>query len=118
MQATLDTVAPPTGTAAEDPANWVPVFGNPSAGYPIAGYTNLVIGQCYKDSSVATSLRGFLARHYPATYTVAYEKSITDHGFIPLTKAWRDAIRNRFVLASSTAGLNNPSTCAGIGRPL
>jgi hypothetical protein len=36
-------------------------------------------------------------------------KSITDHGFIPLTKAWRDAIRNRFVLASSTAGLNNPA---------
>lgn len=118
VQATLDTVAPPTGTAAENPANWVPVFGNPSAGYPIAGYTNLVIGQCYKDSAVATSLRGFLARHYPATYPAAYEASITGHGFIPLTKAWRDAIRNRFVLASSAAGLNNPSTCSGIGRPL
>lgn len=123
VQATLETVAPPTGTAAENPANWVPVFGNPSAGYPIAGYTNLVIGQCYKDSTVANSLRGFLMRHYATDYTatpalVAHAKAITDHGFIPLTKVWRDAIRNRFVLAGNAAGLNNPSTCAGIGRPL
>ncbi|KAG1222004.1 hypothetical protein G6F68_020768 [Rhizopus microsporus] len=39
LQATIETVSPPTGAAANDPANWVPVFGNPSAGFPIVGLT-------------------------------------------------------------------------------
>ncbi|WP_422352442.1 substrate-binding domain-containing protein [Stenotrophomonas sp. AR026] len=114
----LTVFDPPSGIAAQNPANWAPYMGNPSVIYPIIGYTYLLIGQCYKDQTVANKLRGFLARHYSAAYPAAYEASITGHGFAPLPKMWRDAIRNRFVLASSTAGLNNPSTCSGIGRPL
>ena len=59
VQATLETAAPPTGAAAENPANWVPVFGNPNAGYPIAGYTNFVFGQCYKNGTVGANVRAF-----------------------------------------------------------
>ncbi|WMJ69397.1 substrate-binding domain-containing protein [Stenotrophomonas sp. 24(2023)] len=114
--ATLDTIDPPTGDAALDPANWVPVFGNPSEGYPIAGYTNLVLGQCYKNATVASNLRTFLLSHYSSAG--GSNTAIRAHGFIPLTQAWRDAIRNRFVLAGSSAGLNNPGACGSIGRPL
>ncbi|XFC39253.1 substrate-binding domain-containing protein [Stenotrophomonas indicatrix] len=123
VQATLETAAPPTGTAAENPANWVPVFGNPSAGYPIAGYTNFVFGQCYKNATVGANVRGFLTRHYGSVVVAGVEQGPNDaairaHKFIPLTKAWRDAVRTRFATATNAGAVNNPSTCAGIGRPL
>ncbi|CAM4133120.1 alkaline phosphatase [Stenotrophomonas lactitubi] len=123
VQATLETAAPPTGAAAENPANWVPVFGNPSAGYPIAGYTNFVFGQCYKNATVGANVRGFLTRHYGSVVVAGVEQGPNDaairaHKFIPLTKAWRDAVRTRFATASNAGAVNNPSTCSGIGRPL
>ncbi|WP_432591995.1 substrate-binding domain-containing protein [Stenotrophomonas maltophilia] len=123
VQATLETAAPPTGAAAENPANWVPVFGNPSAGYPIAGYTNFVFGQCYKNATVGANVRGFLTRHYGSVVVNGVEQGPNDdairaHKFIPLTKAWRDAVRTRFATASNAGAVNNPSTCSGIGRPL
>ncbi|KAF1016901.1 MAG: Alkaline phosphatase L [Stenotrophomonas maltophilia] len=114
VQATLDTASVPTGDAAKDPKNWVPVFTDPpSVGYPIVGYTNFVLGQCYKTAAAANALRTFLLGHYNGNNDAASKS----HGFVPLTPAWRDAIRTRFVVAGSTAGLNNPSTCAGLGRP-
>lgn len=123
VQATLETAAPPTGAAAENPANWVPVFGNPSAGYPIAGYTNFVFGLCYKNATVGANVRGFLTRHYGSTVVNGVEQGPNDaairaHKFIPLTKAWRDAVRARFATATNAGAVNNPSTCSGIGRPL
>ncbi|MBW8775690.1 MAG: substrate-binding domain-containing protein [Stenotrophomonas sp.] len=123
VQATLETAAPPTGAAAENPANWVPVFGNPSAGYPIAGYTNFVFGQCYKNATVGANVRGFLTRHYGSVVVNGVEQGPNDvairaHKFIPLTKAWRDAVRARFATATNAGAVNNPSTCSGIGRPL
>ncbi|WP_286068546.1 substrate-binding domain-containing protein [Stenotrophomonas sp. 57] len=124
VQATLETAAPPTGAAAENPANWVPVFGNPNAGYPIAGYTNFVFGQCYKNGTVGANVRAFLARHYGSVVDAnGVEKGPNDdairaHKFIPLTKTWRDAVRTRFATASNAGAVNNPSTCSGIGRPL
>lgn len=123
VQATLETVAPPTDAAAENPANWVPVFGNPNAGYPIAGYTNFVFGQCYKNGTLGANIRGFLTRHYGSTVINGVEQGPNDaairaHKFIPLTKAWRDAIRTRFATATNAGAVNNPSTCSGIGRPL
>ncbi|KGM24513.1 substrate-binding domain-containing protein [Stenotrophomonas maltophilia] len=121
--ATLDTVAPPTGAAAENPANWVPVFANPNSGYPIVGATNLLFGQCYKDVLVGARIRGGLSRIYGSIVVDGVEQAPNDaairaHRFIPLNKAWRDAIRVRFVDASHPRAVNNPSTCSGIGRPL
>jgi len=113
VQATLDTVAPPTGAAAADPLNWVPVFTNPSTGYPIAGYTNFFLGQCYKNAAVATSLRTTLQKHY----TGGNDTAIRAHGFIPLTSTWRTAVLQRFVLQSNAAAINNVSTCGTIGQP-
>ncbi len=77
MQATLETAALPTGAAAENLANWVPVFGNPNAGYPIAGYTNFVFGQCYKNGTVGANVRAFLARHYGVAMPAASRRGRT-----------------------------------------
>lgn len=118
VQETLATIAPPsTVDDLADPEKWVPVFTNPADGYPIAGYTNLVIGQCYRDSNVTTALRGYLARQYSPGTAGLNDAAIRAHGFIPLTQVWRDAIRNNLVLASADNGLGNTTDCNGIGRP-
>lgn len=122
IQATIETITPPVGAAAENPANWVPVFSNPSAGYPIVGLTNLVFGQCYKNTIAAANLRRFLLIHYGSEQVNGLERGRNDlavqsHGFYPLPKMWRDAIRTRFAIPVSAWGLNNPGTCNGIGRP-
>ncbi len=119
-QATIESVAPPVGAAAENPASWIPVLANPSAGYPIVGLTNLVFGQCYKNKVVAASLRGFLLTHYGSTQVGGQgpnDVAIRSHGFYPLPKMWRDAVRTRFAIPVSAWGLNNPGACNGIGRP-
>lgn len=120
---TLGTIAPPS-TAADlaNPAKWVPVFTNPGDGYPIAGYTNFVIGQCYKSAPATAQLRAFLSNHYSVGATGTNDAAVRAHGFIPLTQVWREAIRNNLVLATSVNGLGNSSTCGvspnNIGRPL
>ncbi|WP_140718659.1 substrate-binding domain-containing protein [Pseudomonas sp. Hp2] len=118
IQATLDTVAPPTGAAAADPAYWVPTFGNPSAGYPIIGYTNLILSQCYADATVASNVLSFLRKNYAAVFN--NDAAIRAHGFIPLTATWKTAIRNRFTVAGAPQLIGDTANgCAGVpGRPL
>lgn len=120
---TLETVAPPS-TAEEraNPSRWVPVFTNPADGYPIAGYTNFVIGQCYKSAAVAAQLRLFLNRHYAATGSAnATDVAVRAHGFIPLTPEWKTAVREQLATQTAANGLNNTSVCGSgataIGRP-
>ncbi|WP_049411976.1 substrate-binding domain-containing protein [Stenotrophomonas maltophilia] len=121
-QATIETIAPPVGAAAENPANWVPVFANPSVGYPIVGLTNLVFGQCYKNTIAAANLRRFLLTHYGSDQVSGpgqgrNDLAVLNHGFYPLPRMWRDAIRTRFAVPVSTSGLNHPGVCNAIGRP-
>ncbi|WP_414489303.1 substrate-binding domain-containing protein [Stenotrophomonas maltophilia] len=113
VRATLNSIAPPTGSAAERPENWVPTYSYPPVGYPIVGTTNLIFSQCYAEVWEAMSLRVFLIPHYARRNDAA----VTAHRFIPLPSAWAEAIRSRFAVAGVPTGLNNPSTCAGIGRP-
>ncbi|RRU12282.1 substrate-binding domain-containing protein [Stenotrophomonas sp. 278] len=116
---TLDLIAPPS-TAADlaDPSKWVPVFTNPSDGYPIAGYTNFDIGQCYKALAVTNQLRLFLQTHYNLGVTGTNDNAVRARGFIPLTRTWREAIRNNLVESSSVNGLGNAATCGTSGRPV
>jgi len=120
VSATLGSVAPPS-TAQElaNPSRWVPVFTNPTQGYPIAGYTNFVIGQCYKNATVATQIRLFLNRHYGAAGVT--DQAVRDHGFIPLTPEWKTAVREQIATATAPNGLQNTSVCGSgatvIGRP-
>ncbi|MEG0117233.1 MAG: substrate-binding domain-containing protein [Pseudomonas sp.] len=115
VTAALSSVALPL--APSNPAQWAPVVANPASGYPIAAYTNLVFGQCYKDATVAADIKTFLTKHYSvpgnAVATVA-------HGFSVVPTNWKNAVTANFI--TNTAGnnldINNASICNGIGRPL
>ncbi|WP_447904817.1 substrate-binding domain-containing protein [Stenotrophomonas geniculata] len=118
VAATLNTIAPPSSAAdIANPAKWVPVFTNPSAGYPIAGYTNLVFGQCYRVALARNAIRDFLQNHYNVGATGNNDAAVRAHGFIPLTQDWREAVAANLVSSSAATGLSNPSTCTtGVGR--
>ncbi|PZS87244.1 MULTISPECIES: substrate-binding domain-containing protein [Stenotrophomonas] len=118
VAATLNTIAPPSSAAdIANPAKWVPVFTNPSAGYPIAGYTNLVFGQCYRVALARNAIRDFLQNHYNVGATGNNDAAVRAHGFIPLTQDWREAVAANLVSSSAVTGLSNPSTCTtGVGR--
>ncbi|MHA6192880.1 substrate-binding domain-containing protein [Pseudomonas wadenswilerensis] len=113
----LASAAVPVDADKNDPAKWVPVFTNPSAGYPIVGYTNFIFGQCYKDAGVAADVRAFITKHYGGNTTA---NAVRDHGFIALTSGWKASIHDTFV--TNAAGLNldinNANICANAGRPL
>ncbi len=120
VSATLGSIAPPsTPEELANPSRWAPVFTNPTTGYPIAGYTNFVIGQCYKNAAVATQIRLFLNRHYGTAG--ATDQAVRDHGFIPLTAAWKTAVREQIATVTAPNGLQNASVCGSgatlIGRP-
>ncbi|NWA70095.1 substrate-binding domain-containing protein [Pseudomonas reactans] len=116
VQVTLDTVAPPAlgSNDAKDPLKWVPTFANPSAGYPIVGYTNLVFSQCYKDTTDTARIRVFLNRHYTGLNNAA----VSSHSFIPLSATWQKAVHDNFYVTTSALRLGDTNTCNGIGRPL
>jgi hypothetical protein len=123
IPATIGTVSPPTSAQdIADPLKWAPNIAYPSTGYPIVGFTNLIIGQCYKRPIVASAIRSFLFNHYGSAGDSSQDQGPNDatlraHWFYPLDRTWREAIRTRFALASSSTGLNNPGACNGIGRP-
>lgn len=112
----------------DKPNNWVPVFAattNPSdpsvvpyptTGYPILGFTNLIFSQCYADATQTSQVRAFFSRHYGAL--VNNDSAINSNRFVPLPAAWKTAIRDSFVTASSGLSIGNTSVCNAIGRPL
>lgn len=112
VAATVNSVAPPSGAAANDPNNWAPVFPDPSAGYPIAGFTNLLVSQCYSDSAVGSELLDFFANHY----TGLHASYVSDADLIPLPSNWNAAVYLRFGLAGVPTGITNSTACSGIGR--
>lgn len=115
---TLDTALAPTDPIEQaDPSKWVPVFTNPTDGYPIAGYTNLIIAQCYQNAQVAAQVRAFLLTHYNLGTTGTNDAKVRAHKFIPLNQNWREAIRNNLAVATSLNGLGNATACAGVSRP-
>ncbi|MGN7743772.1 substrate-binding domain-containing protein [Pseudomonas sp. 22526] len=117
VQITLDTALPPTNPASgKNPANpldWVPTFPNPSTGYPIVGYTNLIFSQCYKDAGDNLRIRNFLNAHY----TGGNNTTVSSHSFIPLSTAWQTAVHDTFYKTTSALRVGDTNVCNGIGRP-
>ncbi|MFJ4142614.1 substrate-binding domain-containing protein [Pseudomonas sp. NPDC089734] len=111
----LSAIAPPTGTARNNPANWAPVLANPASGYSLVAYTFLDLGQCYRDATVTADVRSFLTKHYAASAAANNDALITAHDFIPLSAAWKLAVRNAFLTSNSLA-VGDTNTCNAIGR--
>ncbi|WP_192561297.1 substrate-binding domain-containing protein [Pseudomonas gozinkensis] len=107
----------PLPTAPSNPAQWAPVVANPSSGYPIAAYTNLIFGQCYKDATVAADIKSFLTTHYSVPGNAA---ATINHGFSVVPTNWKNAVTANFITNTSGNNLdiNNASVCNAIGRPL
>lgn len=100
-----------------NPAAWTPDFNYgavPTGGYQIYGFTNLIIGQCYKDAAITADFRDFLTDHYTTT---AHNAAIVAHDFAPLGQPWKDAVRDAFITTSSALAVGNSAECTtGKGR--
>ena len=103
-------------TAAMDPQNWVPAIPDPSAGYPIVGYTTMDLSSCYaQKSAIGASINAFLVAQYTNAY---YETIIKNNGFAPLVNTaasnYITAVKSTFL--GNTYGYNlnidNATTCA------
>ncbi|MGX0890008.1 phosphate transport system substrate-binding protein [Pseudomonas sp. ADAK2 TE3594] len=126
----IAAVPVPVAPNLTNPNAWVPVFAAttsptdpsvvayPSTGYPILGFTNLVFSQCYADATQTSQVRTFFGRHYGATAAFNNDAAITNNRFVPLPSAWKQAVRDNFVTASSGLSIGNTSVCNAIGRPL
>jgi len=126
----IAAVAVPASANLANPNAWVPVFAAttsptdpsvvayPTTGYPILGFTNLVFSQCYADANQTSQVRTFFSRHYGALASINNDAAISSNRFVPLPAAWKTAVRNNFVTASSGLSIGNTSVCNGIGRPL
>jgi phosphate transport system substrate-binding protein len=73
---------PPSSTSdLKDPSKYVPVVANPATGYPIVGYTVVVMPTCFSDINVASTMLGFLN----ALYTIPdYIGLVQQNGFASL----------------------------------
>jgi ABC-type phosphate transport system substrate-binding protein len=109
--------APATSAQAANPINWSPVIARPALGYKLAGYTNFLFGQCYKDPQMAADVKAFLAAHYGIPGNNAATQA---HKFVAMPHAWKNAVIANFVTnaTGNNLDINNPSVCNGIGRPL
>lgn len=114
--AALGTATPPSGAARANPANWIPTFDAvPSSGYPIVGYTNFIVGQCYQNASVEGRIRALVAAHAGGVF----DAKVEDHRFIPLPPATKLAIAQTFVAGDGqNLEIGNATECGGsVGRP-
>jgi phosphate transport system substrate-binding protein len=101
-----------TPTNPVDPAT----VAYPTTGYPILGFTNLIFSQCYADANQTAQVRTFFGKHYGALSN--NDAAITANRFVPLPTAWKKAVRDNFVTASSNLSIGNTNVCNAIGRPL
>lgn len=116
----LGTIAPPSGIAASDPTNWVPVSGsaytalaNPASGYPVSGTSQIILSQCYANGAAATAIHDFLNNHYT---NASYASVVHGNGFDTVPSSFQTAISANFLSNSSGNFLDiNDSTICGSG---
>ena len=103
------SAAPPsTASTAADPTRWVPANPNPRSGYPIVGFTNLIVSQCYRVSTVTTGIKSFLQNQY--NNNGSFATAIANNGFVKVpnvvSSAYVTAINNTFLTNTSGFNLN------------
>jgi phosphate transport system substrate-binding protein len=107
---------PITQANAAVQTKWVPNVANPTAGYPVAGTSNIILSQCYSNANVASTVINFLTDHYGVT---AYKSIIQGNGF-DVPTAYVSAIQKE-ILANTAAfspalNINGTECTAGVGR--
>lgn len=107
VQATVGSVAPPSGSAAGNPLEWGKVFPDPSVGYPIAGFTFIIASQCYSDPANGASINDFFDKHYSGNFA----SEVSAHDLIPLAANWNTAIHDRFAKATAATSINHATVC-------
>ncbi|CAB3772454.1 substrate-binding domain-containing protein [Paraburkholderia humisilvae] len=110
----VGTVAAPTTLVrARVQTNWVPAASNPTAGYPISGTSQIIVSQCYADSTAASAVVNFLKTHYNSNAAL-----LNGNGFATVPSSYLTAIGADFL--SNTSGFNldigNTSVCTVTGR--
>jgi ABC-type phosphate transport system substrate-binding protein len=115
---TGSNLTPPSNASeGANPALWVPVEPEVTTGYPIVGYTTLVIAQCYASKTVATAVQKFLLDHYTIT---AYTSQEAANGYVSLSLSHASNFLPTIKanIFANTNGWNtnieNPTACAGL----
>jgi len=90
-------LTPANAANAANQLNWVPQIALPASGYPIIGYTNLLVLQCYKSKVVANGTKSMIKGDLsPSSKTL-----LNNNGFQPTiggtASGWGKAILDAFV---------------------
>jgi ABC-type phosphate transport system substrate-binding protein len=112
----VSPTVPQNRADAADQTKWVPAVGNPTAGYPVAGSSNIILSQCYASANVANSVINFLNLHYANS---AYKAILQGNGF-DVPTAYVSAIQSDF-LSNSAAfprplNINGTECTTNVGR--
>jgi ABC-type phosphate transport system substrate-binding protein len=112
-----DTIAqvPSSLSAAQIPANWVPIVSDPLQGYPIVGYTTLEFATCYANTAVATEISAWLTQLYGS----GNKTNLTKEGFVAAPAGYGADILKAITSNKLGLGLNinNSAVCNTSGRP-
>jgi ABC-type phosphate transport system substrate-binding protein len=118
----LATVAPPnTKALAANQLNWVPLVAKPATGYPIVGYTNLQLSQCYATTNVAKGLIAWLGNNYN---NANFATDIENSGFVTVPNTaganFVAAINADFLTNTSgyNLNINNTTVCKSGGKQI
>jgi ABC-type phosphate transport system substrate-binding protein len=108
---------PANASAAANPLNWVPVVQTATDGYPIVGYSNWVVAQCYANPTVTAGVIAFLTSHLT---NKSYLTIQANEGLVGLTNtgAAKFLTAVEQALLTNKKGWNtnigNPTACAGL----
>jgi ABC-type phosphate transport system substrate-binding protein len=106
---------PPNSLAAAmNPLNWVPAIPVTTNGYPIVGYTTMLVSSCYANKAAGNIMIKFLHDNF---LVKSYEALIINNGFAPLPDTaaapFASAIQADFLSNTSGYGLDidDATTC-------
>ncbi|RKP52475.1 substrate-binding domain-containing protein [Trinickia fusca] len=110
--AALGTVSTPANPA--DPTQWVPNAGNPTAGYPVSGTSQIILSQCYANAGVTQAVQDFLNAHYN---NANYASIVHGNGFDTVPSNFQTAIVANFLSNTSQNFLDigDSSVCGASG---
>ncbi len=114
----VENSAPPMNAPeGANPAGWIPVMGKVKTGYPIVGYTEFVVAQCYQSAAVGKGVVSFLKDHYSKA---AYQAVQNANGFVTMKQVTANAFLTAIednILANDNlwnTNIQDPTVCAGL----